>query len=194
MATAAQRLRKEGLEVTQTKVILNPGEFPAQVRAVYQVPSSPPTTNGDAADVPVETPPEHRSAASQMRERLLAGEELTSTQAEEEYGVNRSNLGQVVQKLRDDRYLITIRKEANRAFYRCTPTPMNRRPAKNAPKWVVEAEEEEAFPRSGTVANPPRAPRLLSVVSKTELVDGEIRLTIQDGDEFFEAVLVTQRP
>lgn len=224
LSTAAQRLRREGVEVLQEKVILNPGGFPAQVRAVYRVPK-PPSSNGNGGNGSAGSKPSkpkstakkasapsvrsyNGSATADIRRRLLEGEELSAQQITDEYGIHKGNLSQTVDKLRQEGYLVTVRLEDRRAFYRSTKQPVNRaRPAKpKVPKWVQEAEADEANGQIEPViisADVPqgineqiqkssrvdRAPRLLSVVSKTELINGEIRLTIQDGDEFFEAVL-----
>lgn len=198
LATAARRLRKEGIEVVQEKVVLNPGGFPAQVRAVYRVAKpSHSQMNGKA--------PASQSPSAEIRQRLLDGEELTGNQIYEEYGIHKSNLRQNVEILQKQGYPITARKEDRQIFYRYEEEPVKKaRPAK-VPKWVREAEQEEANGTTPAVnetvqrgkvtrfmtRQPQRqVPRLLSVVCKTEILsNGEILVTIQDGEDAFEAVL-----
>lgn len=201
-------LRKEGIEVLQEKVVTNPGKFPAIVRSVYRVAFAP-TTNGNApAQAPRSGPVREGPVTPDVRRRLIAGEHLTVARVVADYGCNKSILSQVVVGLRRDGYLIDVLKsDGGPSAYACaTPKPMGQRPKKpKQPKWVAEAEAEEAaelepdVPRgvyeslrdrvNGLLARPPRAPRLFSIVSKTEIIDGEVVLTILDGDESFTARL-----
>lgn len=212
LAPAAAVLRKEGIEVLQEKVVTNPGKFPAIVRSVYRVASAP-TTNGNApAQAPESGPVREGPVTPDVRRRLIAGEHLTVARVVADYGCNKSTLSQVVVGLRRDGYLIDVLKsDGGPSAYACaTPKPMGRRPKKpKQPKWVAEAEAEEAAelepnPYTDEMAQAAhervkvklngliakwRAPRLFSIVSKTEIIDGEVVLTILDGDESFTARL-----
>lgn len=217
LATAAARLRKEGVEVVTEKVVTNPGTFPAMVRSVYRVPSAAPATNGKVAKLeedrktwtppiskrpPAKRKPPQGSVSAEVRQRLIDGDTLTAAQVADEYGVSGSILGQAAQVLRDMGYLVDAKRQngGGPAVYSCSTKPMGRRsaPKPKRPKWVEEAEEEEAAeivepmlaPVPSNGQRPRRHPALGSKVCAVEEDEhGVLRVKIRDGEEVFTATL-----